>query len=274
VTNRNFFIFCTERDKHVISLFFQVDPEAVQLMEEDILEKYLPHEGDRVAVRSYAQRCSESDSESQHSMKSVRSYAQRCSESDNESQHSMKSLQCSESESQHKKKKDDEKKKAEDKRMVIIQKLSNSMKFGSENTRESEGASESASSTASYSTAGVFDRLRYKSKFFSSIRKTRNKSNLNATKDSMAVDVGLSVYSHSISRFKQVRSNHGGGIRSIRLPKLVKKQQIIDEAISVFFPKENTTDIDAKKYLLTLRVTFVVYSYFMKMKRQRDLCYV
>ena len=85
-------------------------------MEEEILEKYLPHEGDRIAVRSYA-------------------------------------LRCSESESQHpKKKKEHDMKTSQDKKMALIEKVSQSMKFGSQNTIESEGAS----STASCSRPSVF----------------------------------------------------------------------------------------------------------------------
>jgi hypothetical protein len=213
-------------------------------MEEEMLEKYLPHEGDRIAVRSYAVRCSES--ESQHA----------------------------------KKKKEHDIKTSQDNKMALLGKLSQGMKFVSQNTIESE----SASSTASCSTASVFERLRSKTKLLSNMRKSKPRSNCNAAKETMAVDVGLSLFTSNLSIFKQVRSNKCGGIRSIRLPKLVQKKEIIDEAISAFFPKENTNDSEAKKYLFDLasdvcslhlfREDDTAEGFMLRLKLKKMRCYL
>lgn len=174
-------------------------------MSDDDLKNYLPHEGDRVTVKSYALRSlsgpSKPSSDSQESRKEA-----------------------------------------------LRKKIAKSMAFSEEETLPTSRQARKEKLLASV----MSKSHHWKRKCTPSMSTASLKRGEHARKEDIAIDVGLSLFEDKEKRFKQVRSNHGGGIRYLRLVKPVYKTDIIADAISAFFPEGEGFYGQSKDFLFDL----------------------
>lgn len=190
-------------------------------MTKDELKKYLPREGDRVAVKAYALR-SLSQTQSDASSTSHQSDAPSTSLDQRDTKTASRKTLLRSMMFTGGGNNDDDDDDVDDTEY--------------EDDRKSYPPRKKSLLSTILENSKLSQQQRRKKNFGFACFEGKTKNSLNASKGDLAVDIGFSVYDKTAEKFKQVRSNRGGGIRHARLTKPVTKNDILETAKQSFFP--------------------------------------